>query len=105
MQHEVRSSTAKLDQLIADDFIEIGSSGELFGKAEVLTWLPAEQSVTYTATDFKLQELAPNLIQLIYKSTCLNKDKQHYAQRSSIWKMNDSNWQMVFHQGTPCPPF
>jgi len=41
---EARASLARLDQLISDDFREIGASGKYFGKSEVLERLPKRKA-------------------------------------------------------------
>ena len=106
LEKDTRSSRAQLNALIADDFLEFGSSGQSFGKAEVLAWLPEENNIQYTATDFILRELAPDLGQLLYKAVFRDsKGKCHYSLRCSLWKKTHANWQMIFHQGTPCPSF
>ena len=42
---EVRASKLRLEQLIADEFIEVASSGIRFGKKEVLERLPTQGGI------------------------------------------------------------
>lgn len=107
LKPEIRASEKELDRLIADEFLEFGSSGIRFGKKEVMVRLPDEVAPEIMATDFELREITPNVAQLVYKASMKkhSKNAMRYSLRSSIWKLNGSEWQMVFHQGTPCAPF
>ena len=103
---ETRASFDELNKLIADEFVEIASSGVRFGKKEVLKRLPAEQPPTITASDYELRLLAPNCAQLLYNA-CMIKSGETtplFSLRNSIWIMNQGTWKMIFHQGTLCNP-
>ena len=103
---EVRASRAELDRLIDDSFLEFGASGVRFGKQEALRRLPVEEPPEFGATDFEARRLAPDVMQVIYRGTIKRpgEDETHHSLRSSIWRRNGGQWQMVFHQGTPCKP-
>lgn len=92
-----------LAELIDNEFIEIGSSAVIYDKAEVLRWLASDDQSERIGTSFKAHPLAENIILLTYisniKDTPLAESKQ--AIRSSIWRLTDGQWRMVFHQGTP----
>ena len=105
LEPEVRASRAELDHLLADDFLEFGASGVRFGKAEALARLPDEQHPEFTNQDFELRQLAPDVALLTYRATLRRPDDPapRYSLRSSLWKKNGEQWQMVFHQGTPLP--
>lgn len=94
-----------LAELIDNDFIEIGSSATVYNKAEVIRWLYSEEGTQNPGegVSFKAYPLAHNLILLTYisalKDKPINECKQ--AMRSSIWRLTEGQWRMVFHQGTP----
>ena len=92
-----------LVELIDNEFIEIGSSAAVYDKAEIIRWLASEDPSERTGTSFKAHPLAENIILLTYissiKDTPVADSKQ--AMRSSIWRLTDGQWRMVFHQGTP----
>lgn len=92
-----------LAELIDNEFIEIGSSAVIHNKAEVVRWLVSDDQSERIGTSFKAHLLAENIILLTYmssiKDTPLAESKQ--AMRSSIWRLTDGQWRMVFHQGTP----
>ena len=92
-----------LAELIDNEFIEIGSSAAIHDKAEVIRWLASDDQSERIGTSFKAHPLAENIILLTYistiKDTPVAESKQ--AMRSSIWRLSDGKWRMVFHQGTP----
>lgn len=94
----VRQSTDQLRLLIADDFVEYGSSGRIYNKLDLLESLPEEKQECYAVEDFTSSELSKNVILATYKVTIGTRQ----SLRSSIWRHNGSNWQMIFHQGTNC---
>ena len=92
-----------LAELIDNEFIEIGSSATVYDKAEVMRWLASDDQSERIGTSFKAHPLAENIILLTYissiKDTPAAERKQ--AMRSSIWRLTDGQWRMVFHEGTP----
>lgn len=92
-----------LAELIDNEFIEVGSSAVIYNKAEVMRWLASNDQSERVGTSFKAHQLSESIILLTYvstiKDTPVSKSKQ--AIRSSIWRLIDSQWRMVFHQGTP----
>lgn len=92
----------ELDELLADDFIEFGSSGKSYDKKAQLDAVKGtntSNSIQFSVTDFKIKLLASDVLLTTYKTFRHNDSK--YALRSSIWKKNEVKWQMIFHQGTP----
>jgi hypothetical protein len=98
---EIRTSPSAVDRLLADEFVEFGSSGRAFSKRDVVEGLQHEPPVHRTLTDLHVRPLAPGVILLTY--TSVRRDEAHERRflRSSIWKEIAGRWQMVFHQGTP----
>ncbi len=96
---EVRNSREKLDKILADDFIEIGSSGFMFDKTAVL-----EDGVVLTEMSLYNYEIYP-LAKDVVLSTyfIVDKTRNRNTLRSSIWKWIDGRWQLYFHQGTITP--
>ena len=68
LKAEVRASVSELSQLIHDEFIEIGASGQRFGKQVVLSRLPQESCPQFHASDFELRMLAEGVAQLLYRA-------------------------------------
>jgi hypothetical protein len=105
LKPEIRSSARDLDLLIADDFMEFGSSGKVYDKKNILERLPKDieiSSVQFIVSDFKIKELSENVILATFKTDKISPDGDHVtALRASIWKNINGNWQMIYHQGTP----
>jgi hypothetical protein len=100
LAHAVRVSS-RAAELLADDFIEFGSSGRVFDKAKILAALASEidNPLSSNATDFKVMRLGPDTALVTYR-TYRNAEPSIGALRSSIWKRHNGQWQMIFHQGT-----
>ena len=85
------------DDVISEGFKEIGSSGRVYCKSDYLDSLNAKGTAPdYQIYDFEITMLAENIILASYKSRL----KEAFALRSSIWKKEDDNWKLTFHQGT-----
>jgi hypothetical protein len=88
-----------LNDLLADDFLEFGSSGNTFNKKAIHDVALHEKNIQFTVTDFNIKRLSADVVLATYR-TFRHNDRKH-ALRSSIWKVIDGQWKMVFHQGTP----
>lgn len=98
----VRKS-ARVEALLAEDFVEFGSSGRTYAKADIIAALRDETPTAITATDFRLRMLTPDIALLTYRSWRHATPAAH-ALRSSLWRREGERWRMVFHQGTPTAP-
>jgi hypothetical protein len=108
-QHEVRTDKAQIARLLHREFSEVGESGRTYDFQTI--WdsvLNTESSETVIhSQDFECVELSSEVMLLLYKSATLDAQGyySHFAKRSSIWVLNDGQWQMKYHQGTSCEPF
>jgi hypothetical protein len=98
LQPEVRRSET-VSRLLADDFIEFGTSGRVFTKAEIVASLQAESPVTLEASQFDVRMLAAHVALLTYRVKRCTQPPV-ISLRSSLWEKRGESWQMVFHQGT-----
>lgn len=103
LQPEVRRSVSELANLLADDFVEFGSSGRVFSKQQVVEGLPHSPTLQMAILNFQAKPLAPDVVLTTFYLIKQNETRveMRYSLRSSIWKFIDGRWQMVFHQGTP----
>lgn len=105
LKPEIRSSAKDLDLLLADDFMEFGSSGEIYDKKMILERLPKDTEISpvqFVVSDFQVKELSENVVLATFKTDKISPDKNHVvALRASIWRKMNGNWQMIYHQGTP----
>jgi hypothetical protein len=47
--------------------------------------------------------LAPGVVLVTYNAVRQDESEEQlaYSLRSSIWRLSEGRWQMIFHQGTP----
>jgi hypothetical protein len=103
LRPEVRTSADDVANLLAADFIEFGRSGMVYGRQQIIDALCEEQPATRAMSDFSVRWLSEEVALVTYRSSRIDPDsaKPLHSLRSSIWRMIDGRWQMVFHQGTP----
>jgi ribonuclease HI len=94
---ETRHSEEELSCLLHENFIEFGSSGKIYSRADVIEALSNEQNFQLTISDFRIRKLSDNSVLALYKTISAGKT----ALRSSIWLLDGEYWRMIFHQGTP----
>jgi hypothetical protein len=92
----VRRSSSQVRELLADDFIEFGSSGRVYDKPTVIEALKQDPGFDgpRTISNFNARELSPSVALVTYQIV------ESSTLRSSIWRFDGDRWQMVFHQGT-----
>lgn len=99
----VRADAARLEALLDPEFSEIGSSGTCYGRAAALAEIPAERAVVeIISDDYRVSLLAPTVAQVRYCSWyVVDGVRQRAVLRSSVWRLHDAAWRVLFHQGTP----
>ena len=97
-----RNDPSLVSNLLADDFVEFGSSGQVHGRRDVVAMLAVDSSPVPEVADFRAIELTPKLVLATYRTIAAGERSQQ-ALRSSIWRFAQGRWQLVFHQGTPIP--
>ena len=104
LQPDIRKSAKDVMDLLADEFIEFGSSGRVFDKQQIINSLQNEpiESLTQRAiTEFKTLVLATGVVLVTYRIVRhISGEQPVHSLRSSIWKLNNDRWKMIFHQGT-----
>lgn len=94
LDNEVRLNTAELEKLLALDFFEFGSSGNVFYREECV----AEGGVgvrELSLYNFDIKQLAEHVVLVTYITK--DTERQNEVLRSSIWKFQDNRWQRVFN--------
>lgn len=99
----VRADRGRLAALLDEDFSEIGSSGQCYGREAALEEIPLERAQVLIESDqYAVWMLAEGLAQVRYRSRYhLDGQAQGWVLRSSLWRLHAGGWRMVFHQGTP----
>jgi hypothetical protein len=99
LQAEVRASPERLSALLADEFVEFGSSGQVFDKKQIIELLREEAPTKRSLSKFESTMLSDTVVLVTYRATRASKPPVH-SLRSSIWRLSHGRWQMLFHQGT-----
>lgn len=103
----VRNNRARISQLLRDDFVEFGASGRRFTKTEILNMLADEEAfTTYHMQEFHVAPLADTVVLATYvipERKDAHGAKIPASRRSSVWKLAEGRWQILFHQGTRLP--
>ena len=91
----VRASPDEVATLLADEFIEFGSSGRIYDKQQIIRHLQEEQGeAQLTLAEFSARRLSADIVLVTYRVV------ESRTIRSSIWSFQEGRWRMVFHQGT-----
>jgi len=103
LQPEIRKSTERLDELIADEFTEIGESGKQYNKRDIFDALPKQSGIKFFLSNFKATEISFDVVLATFEleKEISESGEKIMSLRSSIWKNKDGRWQIIYHQGTP----
>lgn len=96
-KNSLRKDHVWLSELIEDNFEEIGASGRVFSKKDILQELATEKVIEFKLSNFRFTELSEGCILVKYVSN----NNNNYAHRCSIWIKSADKWRIIFHQGTP----
>lgn len=94
---ETRSDFGQLAYLLHPEYCEIGESGRLWLRDEIVDALVQEPELNVTFELIEAAPLSPDLIQVLYRT----ESAEGSALRSSLWQRADGRWRLRFHQGTP----
>ena len=95
----VRTDPLALERWLDPEFTEIGQSGRLWTRDEILDDLITTDQSDYAEAELTeplVRELAPHCYLLTY----VVQIGDRRSRRSSIWRFRDGQWQMIFNQGT-----
>jgi len=92
-----RANAERLNELIAEDFEEFGSSGRVITKSDVLKG--AGPLSKYELSAFSVRLLGDKAALVKYRA-CTSAQRSY---RSSVWVKHEDKWQMLHHQSTVAP--
>jgi len=102
---ESRKSGEVLNDLLHDEFLEVGSSGRQYNKQQTIQLLNKESRSPMKARNFRFHRISDSVVLLTYTLEENTPDSiAHQSIRSSIWKIENEKWNLIFHQGTPVKP-
>jgi hypothetical protein len=99
LEPAVRADPQLVDALLADDFIEIGASGRVWTRDDTIAALAEEGAPldTVTTSEWASRELAAGLALVRYVS----ESQGRRVRRTSLCRLENGQWRVFFHQGTP----
>jgi len=104
LTREVRDDPKALGALLTDGLTEIGRTGQVWTRREILKRLPTETPFDFALSDFAVEHFGENAILATYACVLTRAGVPSHSRRSSIWVLEGERWKMHFHQGTPCDP-
>ena len=97
---EFGTTRAEFENMVDDDFWEVGASGRRYTREYTLDVLEKRahtpEKDVWETTDFRCQELAADLYLLTYTL----RQGERVTRRTTIWRRAADDWKIVFHQGT-----
>ena len=100
LRPEVRANREQLETFLDDDFVEIGASGRVWTRDEIIDELvasPALDDLVVSAVTVRL--VAPGLALVSYVTSRVDVR----VRRTAWWRASATRWRCFFHQGTPIP--
>jgi hypothetical protein len=102
LTRELRGSADRLEELLDPEFAEIGKSGRLWTRGEMIAALVADtdpEQHTASSSEMSGRSVGPGLVLLTY----VTEVEGRRARRSSLWRRSTQGWRVLHHQGTPIP--
>ncbi|WP_084126807.1 DUF4440 domain-containing protein [Demequina sp. NBRC 110054] len=96
---ETRFDRSYMDAVLAPSYVEIGQSGRIYTRDEVLDLPFQEIDVKLPLTDFRVEAFCSHGAMVLYTSIPKHGDRGA-AHRSSIWERSE-RWRLRYHQATP----
>lgn len=95
-------SRASLGALLAPEFREFGTSGQVYADATaVIDALARGARPRLVFEEFQAARVSANTVLVTYRSKSTpGPGWKPPALRSSLWVKRDGRWQLLFHQGT-----
>ena len=101
LDKNVRTNKNELVKIISEEYIEYGSSGRISSYSDVVNSLLNEkEKLNYKIIEMNIKILSENIILILYIIEMGEENNKIKSNRSSIWKKEEDNWKIIFHQGT-----
>ena len=99
----VRHDRKKMRSMLAENFLEFGSSGRVWTRNSIIELLAQETAFVAPAIeDFRCAFLTDDVTLVTYRTVRTDAETGELlaSLRSSIWVNESGTWRMRFHQGT-----
>ena len=97
---ELGTNRSDFENMMADEFWEVGASGRIYNRQYVLDELEKRYNNpvkdVWETKDFNCMEIAPDNYLLTYTL----RQGSRITRRSTIWRRTDTGWKILYHQGT-----
>ncbi|ELC8442501.1 DUF4440 domain-containing protein [Clostridium perfringens] len=107
LKADVRKSAQKINEILADDFVEFCSSGSEYHykNGDIFQSEDDEKNLDWEIFNFEVKKLSEECVLATYKVVKHDEldESKRYFLRSSIWKEENGKWKMFFNQGTLLP--
>jgi hypothetical protein len=107
VEAQKRRNVGSVERFLAEDFHEIGSSGRLLSRAEVLDGMPEVEILEASFEQFEAFSPVPGVVILTYVTTLRRRaqgvESSSRAYRSSLWVEQNGGWRVAFHQASNLP--
>ena len=98
---DVRRDRTQVERLLAEDFVEFGSSGRTWTRDQIFPLLANETYAPMRMENFTCALLDDNVALVTYIAVRANPGPENTSSlRSSIWTNKSGEWRLRFHQGT-----
>lgn len=102
LHRQVRGDRKHADALVAGDFEEFGTAGQVLSRAETLARLGAADFEAPIVEDFQCRKLSARVVLVTYRAvrTDAETGERQTTLCSSVWSKRAKSWVLRFHQGT-----
>jgi ribonuclease HI len=89
---ETRRDPARVASLLHPEFREIGASGRVWNRDDILAALAVDPGTSPRVCDIAARRVVDDVVLVTYRT--------HDSLRSSLWVRHRDEWRVLFHQGT-----
>jgi hypothetical protein len=99
-REEMRFDPARMEQLLAADFVEFGCSGRVYQRCDILCAKREAIAARFPLAELRARLVGADTVLITYNSSAKYHEKYRHCRRSSIWTRASTGWVLRFHQGT-----
>ena len=98
---QTRSSRAALEELVHEDFVGLGSAGNVYRREAMIESISQQSDAGgVVIADLECHQVSDVTALVTYRSIG---GRGTEVRRSSLWVEADERWQLFFHQGSRVP--
>jgi hypothetical protein len=99
LRPEARASRERLEELLDDDFAEIGASGRRWDRDAIIANVVESPAANVIVERMAARLVADQIALVTYETVASDRR----VLRTSRWRERDGTWRCFFHQGTVVP--